>query len=144
MIFPIEFATKQELQDYLNVFDFDSIKDTKLSSVYFLVEFDGHTIPVYFWRWSDVWFASPCVSSSYPFKDDETMEFVKELYNEEEWEDACEYEKSMVRDGWHYEIYCPQCSPFLPDKIRIINIFSDSGCLDWMLEQRALAKEDTE
>ena len=31
----MEFNTKQELYDYLDNFDFDSIKDTKLSSVYF-------------------------------------------------------------------------------------------------------------
>ena len=129
----MEFDTKQELYDYLNNFDFDSIKDTKLSGVYFLIEFDNHIEPIYFTHFEDVWFASPCDLHEYPIDDDMVGEYVKELYFVNDWADAYEYEKTMQRDGWHYEINCPQCSPFLPDRIKIIDIFSDSKCLDWLL-----------
>lgn len=131
----MEFNTKQELYNYLNNFDFDSIKDTKLSSVYFLVEFDNHIEPIYFTQFEDVWFASPCDLFKYSLENDKVMEFVKALYYEDSWEDAYEYENTMHKNGWHYEIVCPQCDPFLPDRIRIKNVFSDSKCLDWLLNK---------
>lgn len=129
----MEFNTKQELYDYLDNFDFDSIKDTKLSSVYFLVEFDNHIEPIYFTHFENVWFASPCDLHEYPLDDDKVEEYVDYLYFDESFEYAYEYEKTMQRNGWHYEIDCPQCSPFLPDRIKIIDVFSDSKCLDWLL-----------
>ena len=132
----MEFNTKQELYEYLDKFNFDSVKDTKLSSVYFLVEFDNHVEPIYFTHFEDVWFASPCDLHKYPLENDKVMEFVKELYYEDSWEDAYEYEKTMQRNSWHYEIDCPQCEPFLPDNIKIQNVFSDSKCLNWLLSQR--------
>lgn len=132
----MEFNTKQELYEYLDEFDFDSVKDTKLSCVYFLVEFDNHIEPIYFTHIENVWFAAPCELHRYPFKNDEVMEFARETYYEDYWEDAYEYEKTMQRNDWHYEINLPQCAPFLPDKIKIIDIFSDSKCLDWLLDQR--------
>lgn len=137
MIFPIELNTKQELYDYLNNFDFDSLKDTKLSSVYFLVEFDDHILPIHFTIFDNVWFASPCCLCGYHMKDTELMELVKELYNEDSYEDAYIYEQTLHRNECHYEIHCPQCAPFLPDKIKIIDAFSDSKCLDWLLSQRS-------
>lgn len=132
----MEFNTKQELYNYLDNFDFDSIKDTKLSGVYFLIEFDNHIEPIYFAHFEDVWFASPCDLHAYRLDDDKVEEYVDYLYFDESFEYAYEYEKTMQRNGWHYEINCPQCSPFLPDKIKIIDIFSDIKCLDWLLNQR--------
>lgn len=131
----MEFTTKQELYEYLNAFDFDSIKDAELSSVYFLVEFDGHVEPVYFTHFEDVWFASPCSLHKFPLRDDMLGEYVKEMYLLKSQEAAYEYEKTMQRDGFHYEIDCPQCDPFLPDKIKIVDAFSDSRCLDWLLRK---------
>lgn len=128
--------TKQELYNYLNNFDFLSVMDTKLSSVYFLVEFDNHIEPIYFTQFEDVWFESPCEIYRLPIKDDEVMDFAKEVYYEDSWEDGYEYEKTKIKDGWLYDIDCPQCSPFLPDEVRIIGMFSDSRCIDWILEQR--------
>lgn len=132
----MEFNTKQELYNYLDNFDFDSIKDTKLSSVYFLIEFDNHIEPIYFTHFEDVWFASPCDLHKYPLEDDKVKEYVDYLYFDESFEFAYEYEKTMQRNGWHYEIDCPQCSPFLPDRIIVRDVFSDSKCLDWLLRQR--------
>ena len=132
----MEFNTKQELYNYLDNFDFDSVKDTKLSSVYFLIEFDNHVEPIYFTHFEDVWFASPCDLHEYPLEDDRVQEYVDYLYFDESFEYAYEYEKTMQRNGWHYEIDCPQCDPFLPDNIKIQDVFSDSKCLDWLLNQR--------
>lgn len=131
----MEFNTKQELYNYLDNLNFDSIKDTKLSSVYFLIEFDNHIEPIYFTHFEDVWFASPCDLHKCELENDKIMELVKDLYYEDSWEDAFEYEKTMQRGNWHYQIDCPQCSPFLPDKIKIRDVFSDSKCLDWLLNQ---------
>ena len=138
----MKFNTKQELYDYLNNFDFDSVKDTKLSSVYFLVEYDtnyagcdNYIEPIYFTSFEDVWFESPCYLSKYRLRDDEVMDFVQCMYYEDYWEDAYEYEKTMQKYGWHYEIDCPQCCPFLPSSIKIVDVFSDSKCLDWKLSQ---------
>lgn len=133
----MEINTKQELYDYLDNFDFDSVKDTKLSSVYFLIEFDNHIEPIYFTHFRDVWFASPCCLHEYPLEDDLVGEYVKDMYLIKSWEDAYKYEKTMQRNGYHYEIDCPQCDPFLPDKIKIKDIFSDSKCLEWLLDQRS-------
>jgi hypothetical protein len=132
----MEINTKQELYSYLDSFDFDSVKDTKLSSVYFLIEFDNHIEPIYFAHFEDVWFASPCDLHKYPLDDDKVEEYVDYLYFDESFEYAYEYEKTMQRNGWHYEIDCPQCSPFLPDRIKIKDVFSDSKCLDWLLDHR--------
>lgn len=129
----MEFNTKQELYNYLDNFDFDSIKDTKLSSVYFLIKFDNHIEPIYFTHFENVWFASPCDLHEYPLDDDMVGEYVKELYFVNDWADAYEYEKTMQRNGRHYEIDCPQCDPFLPERINIQDVFSDSKCLDWLL-----------
>ena len=132
----MEFNTKQELYNYLNGFNFDSIKDTKLSSVYFLVEYDRYREPIYFMPFEDVWFGFPCYCYEFPLEDNEVIGFVRELYYKDSWEDAYEYEKIMQRNGYHYNIDCPQCAPFLPDKIKIIDIFSDSGFLDWFLNSK--------
>ena len=132
----MEFNTKQELYNYLDNFDFDFIRDAKLSSVYFLIEYDKYREPIYFTHFEDVWFESPCYCNGFSLKDDELIEYVKELYEEDSWQDAYEYEKIMQRNDYHYDIDCPQCSPFLPDKIKILNVFSDSGLLDWLLHSK--------
>lgn len=132
----IELHTKQELYDYLDNFCFESVRDTNLSSVYFLIEFDNHVEPIYFRRFEDCWFASPCGLFEFPLNDDNVMEFVKAMYDEDSLEEAYEFEKTMQRNGHHYEIDCPQCFPFLPDSIKILDVLSDSECLDWLLEKR--------
>lgn len=126
--------TKQELYDYLNNVDMSHKKETKLSSVYFLIEFDGHTEPIYFMPYKDSWFESPCFASKFQLEDDDLIEFVKELYEEESIGEAYMFEKTMQRNGWHYVIDCTQCIPFLPDKIKIVDILSETECLNWLLK----------
>lgn len=131
----MEFNTKQELYNYLNNFDFESIKDNELSSVFFLVEFDGHVEPIYFTPFEGVWFESPCNLFKIQLKDNEIEHYVKNLYYSGYWDIGYEYEKNMQRNGWHYEINCHQCFKFLPDKIKIVGVISDVECLDWLLNK---------
>ena len=130
----MEFNTKKELCDYLNNFDFDYKRDTELSSVYFLMEFNNHIEPIYCMHFRDSWFESPCELHKFPLKDDEVIEYVKEMYQTDYLSVAYQYEKIFQKDGWHYDIDVPQCSPFLPDKVKIIDVFSEKECLDWLLE----------
>ena len=140
----MKFNTKQELYEYLNNFDFNSIKDTGLSSVYFLVEFDNHIEPIYFTPFEDVWFGSPCNLHEYSLKENDLFGFVKELYEEDSWAEAYEFEKTMQRDNLHYEIDCPQCTPFLPDEIIVQSVFSEKECLEWLLNQRKTSQSKGE
>ena len=132
----MEFNTRQELYDYLNSFNFDSVRDTKLSSVYFLIEIDDDVEPIYFTSYEDVWFESPCNLYAFPLKDDDLVEYVTTMYYDGySFEECYEFERHMQKNGWHYDIDCPQCSPFLPDKIKIVDVFSDIRCLDWLLNR---------
>ena len=127
--------SKQELYDYLDNVDLSSKKDTQLSSVYYLVTFDNHTEPIYFTRFGDVYFESPCELHRFPMKENEIEEYVKGIYYEESFENALEFEKTMHREKWLYDIDCPQCFPFLPERLDNIEIISESECLDWLLER---------
>lgn len=129
----MEFNTRKELYDYLDNFDFDSKRDTELSSVYFLMEFNDHVEPIYFMHFRNSWFESPCDLHRFPLKDDEVTEYVKEMY-QTDYLIAYQHEKIFQKDGWHYDIDNPQCEPFLPDKVKIIDVFSEKECLDWLLE----------
>lgn len=130
----MQFATREELYNYLNTFDFNSKKDTELSSVYFLMEFDNHVEPIYFLHYEDSWFESPCELHRFPLKDDEVIEYVKEMYQTDDLSKAYEYEKILQKDGWHYDIDVPQCVPFLPNEVKIIKVFSEEECLEWLLK----------
>ncbi|MDE7270358.1 MAG: hypothetical protein K2N81_07775 [Acetatifactor sp.] len=130
----MQFGTREELYNYLNTFDFNSKKDTELASVYFLMEFDNHVEPVYFLHFEDSWFESPCELHRFPLKDDEVIEYVKEMYQTDSLSKAYEYEKILQKDGWHYDIDVPQCSPFLPNEVKIIKVLSEKECLDWLLK----------
>lgn len=126
--------SKQELYEYLNNFDYASKRDSSLSSVYFLIKFNNHVEPIYFMPFEDVWFESPCELHRCEMKDEEVMDYVKEMYRKDAWDQAYEYESLLQKDGWHYDIDCPQCSPFLPDEIEIIDAISEHECMEWILE----------
>ena len=134
----MEFNTRKELYDYLNNFDFKSKKDTEMSSVYFLMEFNNHIEPIYFMSYENSWFESPCELHRTQLNDNELMEFVKEIYKADAINKAYEYEKIFQRDGYHYDIDVPQCLPFIPEESKIIDVLSEKECLDWLLEHRKL------
>ena len=134
IIVPIEINSKAELYNHLNTFDFSSVRDCKMASVYFLVEHDSKVWPMHFMPFKDVWFESPCSLHKFPLKDDEVSNLVISLYDYEMFQEAYELEKRMQKNGWHYSIENFQCSPFLPEKITILDVFSDEKCLEWLLE----------
>ena len=150
MIKPIKFNTKQELYDFLRNYDYSQKQDTELSSVYFLIKYkykdnDKEFIePIYFTSFQDVFFPSPCDVHQYPMNDNELDDYVKELYEEEYYEKALEFEKMMQRNNIHYEIDCPQVSPFLPEEVILLDVLSETECLDYILKQEKMHEEDIE
>ena len=132
----MEFSTKQELYDYLNSFDFDAHKDTPLSSVFFLTEFDGVIEPLYFSPYEDVWFETTCDFFRFPLADDLVMDYVKGTYFEADWALAYAYEALLQKEGWHYEIENFQCAPFLPENIKILKVLTERECFEWLFEHR--------
>lgn len=129
----IELNSKEALYAYLNTFDFESVRDCNLASVYFLVEYESHIWPMHFVPFENAWFESPCSLRKFPLKDDEVANWVMSTYEDDAFADAYELEKKMQKNDWHYSIENFQCAPFLPDKIRIVDVFSDVKCLDWIL-----------
>lgn len=126
--------SRNELYKYLDNLDWNHKRDTPLSSVYFLVTFNKHTEPVYFTNFEDAYFESPCELHRFPIKSDEIEEYVRELYYEDSFNNALEYEKTMQRGEWHYDIDCPQCDLFLPEQLDNIEMISETECLDWLLK----------
>lgn len=131
------FKSKQELYDYLNKFNWNEKKETKLSSVYFLVKHENVIEPIYFTHFQDVWFHSPCCLMKHPLNDNELMEYVKSLYYKESCAEAYKFEKLMQKDGWHYSIENFQCEPFLPDEVEILQVFSETECLEWLINKES-------
>lgn len=133
----MKFNTKQELYDFLNNFDFNSKKEVDLASVYFLVKYDGYTEPIYFTKYEDVWFPSPCALRNFPLKNEELSDYVKEMYEDTSFDKSFEYEKLFQKDNVHYEIDTPQCTPFLPEQTEIISIFTETQCLNYLINKNA-------
>ena len=134
---------RNELYDYLNNVDWESKRDTKLSSVYFLVTVDSHTEPIHFMQYENAYFESPCDLHSFPLLEDELEDYVKEVYEEIGTEYSLEFEKTMQRGSLHYDIDCPQCFPFF-DKIDNIVMISEKECLDWLIAyDRATEKDES-
>ena len=130
----IRFTDRNQLYKWLSETDTSNKKETQLSSVYYLIEFNGHIEPLYFMHYEDVYFESPCVLSAYSMSEIELVEYVKDMYEADAFDIALEFEKTMQRGNIHYEIDNPQCSPFLPNEIKILDILSETECLDWLLK----------
>ena len=133
------FRTKTDLYKYLKKFNYASKKSTELSSVYFLTKYGDIIEPLYFTNFENVWFPSPCELRSVPMTDDQLVEYVKAIYEEDSFGEALKFEKIFQKDGIHYEINNPQCYPFLPKSVEILDAFSEEECLEWLLKNR---KED--
>ncbi len=132
----IKFKNREELYKFLNEFDWNSKKETELSSVYFLIkEDDGYVEPLHFMSFEGAYFESPCDLHEYPMKDEELEDFVRDMYEEDAFEKALEYEKLFQRDGIHYDIDNPQVSPFLKENFELLDVFSETECLNWLLQK---------
>ena len=139
-MFTLVFETRDELYEYLNNVDFSKYKTSSMSSVYFLVKYKDGIEPLYFMPYEGVYFESPCCLME-TFEEKYIEDYVKGTYIKSARKEALKYEKSMCRNGMHYEIDCPQCAPFLKGPMQIIQILSEQECLDYLLNQRNLEKE---
>lgn len=109
---------------------------------YALVTYNNHTEPIWIhkyenWDKDGDWFLeAPCDLRRLKFEDESEQamkEYVQELYKKEHIEEGIKYIRSMIRDGWLYEIDSPQTSPFLPDILDDLTLISEEHCLEWML-----------
>lgn len=125
--------SKHELYKYLDNFDWNYKRYHEWSALYFLIKYNGHTEAIYFRPYIDVWLESPCILMEFQLPDEKLYEFVKERYVEGEIDTAYEYESIFQKDGRHFEIINPQCSPFLPEEIEIIKVMSETECLEWLI-----------
>lgn len=97
------FNNREELNTYLNSFDFDSTGRTAYSNVYFLVRWDGHEEPLYFFDYMGAWFESDCELSCASIGECGLDVYLHELYEDVD-EILISHEKDMCREGMHYEI----------------------------------------
>lgn len=111
---------------------------------YALVTFNNHTESIWITKYADWdedgnWFLeAPNDLHRYEFKDDSESNirnYVKEQYEEEHIDEGIKYTKSMIRDGWLYEINSPQTGPFLPDVLDDLTLISEVECLEWILNE---------
>jgi hypothetical protein len=75
----------------------------------------------------------------FDFKDDSDIavkQYVKALYGDENLENNIEYVRSMIRNGYLYEIESFQTAPFLPSELDDLTLISEQYCLEWMLNNK--------
>lgn len=126
---------RQEMYAYLQAFDWSSKKETRLSSVYFLVTHDDITEPIYFFEYEGSYFESDCQLMSCDMTDEELQSYVEFQYDDDSYHEALEYERMLCRNGKHYEIISSQCMPFLQTIDAIIPL-SETECLDYLLKSK--------
>lgn len=131
----IKLNSKNELYEFLNNVDWNSKKDHDWSSVYFLISFNNYTEMIYFANYNGTWFESPCSLRGFPLQDNELKKYVEEIYSKKYWNEAYQYEQIFQKNNIHYEIDSPQCFPFLPENIEIIQIMSEKDCLNWLIKE---------
>lgn len=107
-----------------------------------LVTYDNKTEPIWISRYVDWnengnWFLeSPCILIRHKFEDDSEEAIrlhVEELYEPDFVEEEINNIRSMIRDGWLYEIESPQVDSYLPAELEDLTLISESYCLEWML-----------
>ena len=106
-------TSREMLDAVLREIDFASKEETELSSVYCLMEFDGHVEPLYFSPFRDTFFESDCSLLAFPLREEELEGYVRSMYKKKHAKTALQYEKTMQRGDMHYEINCFQSASFL-------------------------------
>ena len=129
----IDITTREELFNYLRGVDKTVKKETEFSDIFFLVEYNNHVEPIHFMEYEDTFFESPCILRYCKMDDNDLISFVLDMYLNESVEDALAYERTMQRNGYHYEIDCLQTEPFLTMPCKIIDMLSETECLDWLI-----------
>ena len=130
---------EQEKQKFLEL----NIKEI---GSYALVTYNNYTEAIWITRYQNFieensyWFLeAPCELRKFEFKDDSdraVRDYVIELYEKEYIEEGIRYIRSMIKNGWLYDIYSPQTGPFLPEVLDDLTLISEEYCLEWMLENR--------
>lgn len=95
-------------------------------------ENDGKQVtePVHFLLFNNSWLHSGVEVRRMDIYDEEELkEYVREMYEDEFFDDAYENEKKNWIDGYLYDIDFPQCMPFLPDEIIDIKPISEANFL---------------
>lgn len=133
----MKISSKQEKEDFLKT-------NITGSGSYALVTYENRTEAIWIskytnWTEGRDWFLeSPCELYRFEFKDtseESIRAYAEELYEPDGTEDAINNIKSMLRDGWLYEIENFQTMPYLPNELDNIELISEIECLDWMLKQ---------
>lgn len=152
---PQDFTSKEQLQAFLDSFDYDKVRKNKYAEVFFIVSYrvDGQSIiaPIYFASIEENYFETPCMLSAFRMsqEDGELTNYILEMYpesadDEELFQSIFKFERSMIRGDYHYEISCPQTSHFLPDKIKILNALSEEDLVDYILNREKLKIKNEE
>lgn len=131
--------SKEELYRYLDWVARGIRLETAFSTVFFLVEYENEQEPVCFRWYEGKWHESSCMLFKEPCTEEDLIRYTKKNYNEYVFDAALEYVKSTWRDGIYYQVENNLSAPFLPDKIIILDIFTENQCIDWLL-----AHEDKE
>ena len=131
-MFNIIIENRKELYNFLDNVDYSKYQPNSMSSVYFLIKNKNTIEPIHFMHYKNAYFESPCYLVE-TFSEENVEDYVKETYVKSARKQALEYEKSMCRNGVHYEIECPQCSPFFNGPIQIIQILTEQECLDYLI-----------
>lgn len=134
---------KKELFKFIEKMHND-IERQSLESQYFIVKYkdktkDGRqaqfTEPVYFFKYNEHWFESPCYLQKLGSGSDKNIrKYVKAMYEKESIQEAYEYESKMVVDGIHYEIMGLQSSSSYLTYPLEIKPISERDCIKWMID----------
>lgn len=125
--------SKEELYRYLDNFDWEEKKETEISSVYFLIEYNNKIAPIYFCDFEDYWLEYPCTLVRTEYTKEELEEYISSTYKKEYLDLVRKYVNIMYRDGYFYEIECYQNNFFLPERLIILEAMTESECLNWLL-----------
>ncbi|MBR1854969.1 MAG: hypothetical protein IJ794_17815 [Lachnospiraceae bacterium] len=127
-------TSREMLDAVLREIDFASKKETELSEVYCLMEFEGHVEPLLFSPFRDTFFESDCSLLAFPLREEELEGYVRYWYKKKHAKAALQYEKTMQRGAMHYEINCFQSAPFLTFPCTLLGVISKTECLDWLIQ----------
>lgn len=131
---------KEELQRYIKENYHKIHRETELSSVYFMITYkDGSKEPLYFYSHNGYYFDAPCVlvNIGNSLVSKKLFDFVKEQYTGDLIE-AYNYEKTMMLNGKHYDIDCPQCNRTeFPEEFDIEPL-TERECLEWLVHSKEM------
>lgn len=134
-LFPYIANTREELNEFISKFTRE--EDDFLNNYFYIKSEDFKGI-VYFSRFNKNYFESTCNIVKTGIPEDELKDYVNNTYEKEYFVPALEFEKKMVKDGIHYDIFCPKCIPFLRFPVTFVSVFNDVEVLNYFTNQELL------